>query len=158
MVTKTVQKGLSAQALRYVEILRENTFPVPMRAELADGTKVMLTANIPKPAAYIFQKGLIFPNRKEKKAKDLYYIYDLLDNYQEFHEGIFADFQTFKFRYPRGWMRTFIRNLERYFRDTSSEGPILVEEQYPGPMAKEVFRRRVDRVFRGFVVEIKTGL
>jgi len=155
MVTKTVQKGLSAQALRYVEILQENAFPVAIRVDLADGKKVTLTPNVPRPAAYIFQKGLIFTGRKRKKAKDLYYIYDLLDHYPEFHEEIIVDFQTFKTRYPGGWMRTFVKNLERYFQSPASEGPILVEEQYQGPMAREVFRNRVHRVFKDFLEEIK---
>ena len=145
VVTKTVQKGLVAQALRYIEILRENTFPISIVDQLADGTKVRLTVNLPKPAAYIFQKGLIFLKRKEraKKAKDLYYIYDLLDNYREFHEKMIIDFQTFKASYPSGWIKTFVKNLERYFQTPRSEGPILVEEQYRGPMDREVFRRRV---------------
>lgn len=155
LVTKTVQKGLTAQALRYVGILQQNAFPVAIKDRLADGTKVTLTANVPKPAAYIFQKGLIFPKRKGKKAKDLYYIYDLLDNYREFRERVIADFQTFKATYPRGWTKTFVKNLERYFQDPGSEGPVLVEEQYRGPMGREVFRRRVHRVFQEFVKEIK---
>ncbi len=156
-VTKTVQKGLVAQALRYIEILRENAFPISIADQLADGTKVALIVNVPRPAAYIFQKGLIFPKRKEKvkKAKDLYYIYDLLDNYREFHERMIVDFQAFKASYPGGWTRTFVKNLERYFQNPESEGPILVEEQYQGPMEREVFRRRVHRVFQEFLEEIK---
>ena len=73
-----VQKGLHAEALGYVSIIVENTLLLEIDAAESAQGKGSLVVQVPKPAAYIFQKGLSFPARrdKQKASKDLYYIFD----------------------------------------------------------------------------------
>lgn len=75
-----VQSGLSAQALRYTSILHENQVEIPIHDFLIDGELVDLRINVPTPSAFVYNKGLVFPRRNNirKKAKDLYYIFDIL--------------------------------------------------------------------------------
>lgn len=74
-----VQKGLHAEVLRYIIISLDNVMALTVD-DLADAGLQPLEVNVPTPAAYIFHKGLVFQRRKNrnKKAKDLYYIFDIL--------------------------------------------------------------------------------
>ncbi len=63
-----VQEGLHAEALRYVSLLVENILALTI-----DDTDLMnapaplaVTVKVPTPAAYIFQKGLIFKRRRDQ--------------------------------------------------------------------------------------------
>jgi len=127
-----VQKGLHAEALRYVSIIVENT----LLLEVDDAESVVgdgpLIVQVPKPAAYIFQKGLSFPARRDKlKAfKDLYYIFDILagipDEYL-FEEG---DFEVLSGKQP-AWFKQFLSNLGTQFKSVDPAGPIRIVEQRP---------------------------
>jgi hypothetical protein len=65
-----VQNGLRAQALRYVEILLENTRQIALNDSIS-GVNVSSLIRVPSPAAFIFQKALALPQRRSKAAKDL---------------------------------------------------------------------------------------
>ena len=75
-----VQKGLHAEALRFISIPINHAIEVDIDDFRIGGKYHPLTVKVPSPEAYIFHKGLIFERRKEKqkKAKDLYYIFDIL--------------------------------------------------------------------------------
>ncbi|RPJ62720.1 MAG: hypothetical protein EHM12_03965, partial [Dehalococcoidia bacterium] len=75
----SVQNGLQAQALRYVNILLENTRQINIQEKKA-AIKITGVVKVPSPAAFIFQKALTLPERRSKQAKDLYYIFDLIDS------------------------------------------------------------------------------
>lgn len=97
-----VQKGLHAEALRYVSIIVENTALLEIEnAESAQGDGPLIV-QVPKPAAYIFQKGLSFPARRDrqKASKDLYYIFDILAKIPD--EYIFegGDFEVLSGKHP----------------------------------------------------------
>ena len=66
-----VQSGLIAQALRYLDILLNNTRKITINAQLS-GLEIFATVKVPVPAAFVFQKALTFPERRNKKAKDMY--------------------------------------------------------------------------------------
>jgi hypothetical protein len=127
-----VQEGLHAEALRYISIIVENTIGLEIDdvALLNDSKPVLV--RVPTPAAYIFQKGLIFTRRrdKQKAAKDLYYIFDLLTGLSEIRENIEAECVMFSKKHAK-WFVTFMRNLKHYFQNPDSEGSLHVIEQRP---------------------------
>lgn len=127
-----VQKGLHAEALRYISIIVENTLQLEIYdAESALGD-ASLIVQVPKPAAYIFQKGLSFTARrdKQKASKDLYYIFDILAGIPD--EYIFekGDFNMLSCKHPV-WFNQFISNLRMQFESIDAEGPIRIVEQRP---------------------------
>jgi len=127
-----VQKGLHAEALRYVSIIVENTLLLEIdNAESAQGDGPLIV-QVPKPAAYIFQKGLSFPARrdKQKASKDLYYIFDILAKIpaEYIFEG--GDFEVLSGKHP-AWFNQFISNLSSQFESADAEGPVRIVEQRP---------------------------
>ena len=127
-----VQKGLHAEALRYVSIIVENTLLLEIdNAESAQGDGPLIV-QVPKPAAYIFQKGLSFPARRDrqKASKDLYYIFDILAQIPD--EYIFegGDFEVLSGKHP-AWFNQFISNLSSQFESADAEGPVRIVEQRP---------------------------
>jgi len=75
-----VQKGLHAEALRFISIVIDNVTEVTVDDSVSVDHPSPLIVKVPTPAAYIFHKGLVFRRRKdsEKKAKDLCYIFDII--------------------------------------------------------------------------------
>ena len=127
-----VQKGLHAEALRYVSIIVENTLMLEINdVESAQGG-LPLIVQVPKPAAYIFQKGLSFPLRRDnqKASKDLYYIFDILAGIPEIYTLTSGDFEDLSGNHP-AWFKKFKANLSTQFESPEAEGPLRVVEQRP---------------------------
>jgi len=148
-VSVKVQQGLTAQALRYVQILLENTAEIRITETLPD-LDVDLIVRLPSPGAFVYQKGLTLSRRhpKDKVSKDLYYIFDFLDSSIELRNSILIDIDSLRGRYATSWVRTFLGNLERYFPEENAEGPALIATQYTGPMNVATFRNYTHRLFR----------
>lgn len=127
-----VQKGLHAEALRFISILIENIIEVEIDDFSIGGELSLLKVKIPSPEAYIFHKGLVFTRRKDlqKSAKDLYYIFDILVNCSRIRIQINEGIETLKEKYP-SWFKSFHMNLEDYFSDVSSEGVMRIFSQRP---------------------------
>jgi len=127
-----VQKGLHAVALRFVSILLENTIEVEIDDLIVDGKLQNLRIKTPSPEAYIFHKGLVFKRRKtpHKKAKDLYYIFDILANCPELNKSITDGLRLYKLKYSP-WFPKFIQNMETHFLDISAEGVAMIASQKP---------------------------
>ena len=126
-----VQKGLHAEALRFISIVVDNTVDVSIDEPILHlKDRPAFQVKVPAPAAYIFHKGLIFKRRRhpEKSAKDLYYMFDILLGYQHMESEIVACFKDLKERYPV-WFRQFINNLLNYFEDLGSDGVLWVADQ-----------------------------
>lgn len=127
-----VQKGLHAEALRYVSIVIENTLELEIDdvGTAEDVSPIIVQA--PTPAAYIFQKGLSFTRRrdKQKASKDLYYIFDILAGLPGIQDKMLADFETFPNKHAE-WFRKFLSNLRTYFENPAAEGPLRIVEQRP---------------------------
>lgn len=127
-----VQRGLHAEALRYVSLIIENTLLLAIdNAESVQGDDPLIV-QVPTPAAYIFQKGLSFPARrdKQKASKDLYYIFDILAGLP--NEYIFkaGDFEVLSGKHP-AWFKQFLLNLSTQFESADAEGPLRIVEQRP---------------------------
>lgn len=74
-----VQEGLIAETLEFLKICIENTMNISVFIEESGGKDKILEVRIPQPAAFVFNKGIVFKRRKDpqKQAKDLYYIFIL---------------------------------------------------------------------------------
>jgi len=127
-----VQPGLHAEALRYLTVLLENTIDVQIGDIPGVSAGSCLKARLPSPAAFIFNKGLVFPRRKEpvKSGKDLYYIFDLLSYSEDFREQVVGDLIRLAQRY-RPWFKTFNSNLAAAFYDPGTEAVTLTAQQRP---------------------------
>jgi len=143
-----VQKGLHAEALRYISIIVENTLLLKIDdREPAQGDGPLVVQG-PKPAAYIFQKGLSFPARldKQKASKDLYYIFDILTGIPDDYIFKGSDFEVLSGKHP-AWFNQFISNLRSQFESTDAEGPIRITGQRPA----DAFTELDDDQLRNFV-------
>lgn len=148
--TITVQRGLNAQALRYLQILLENTKEIEIN-DTVSGLGFSLVVKVPSPGAFVYQKGLTLSRRHSKASKDLYYIFDLLDSSTEVWDLILAEIRSLRSRYGGRWFRGFIGNLSKYFPESGAEGPALVTMQYSGPMRRDTFQNYAHRTFRNFI-------
>jgi len=158
--TRSVQRGLTAQALRYLQILLEN--PVKIRIDdTICGSDISLTVTVPSPGAFIYQKGLALSpgSRREthKLAKDLYYILGIVDCPDDVRDSISAEICSFRSRYPARWFDRFVRNLTAHFPESGGEGAALVTTQYTGGMPASTFRNYAHRVYRDFILGIRKG-
>jgi len=82
---------------------------------------------IPKPAAYIYHKGLTFIDRQseESKAKDLHYIYYVLRFAPDLN-NILSELS--EFNKDKNSVR-FKDNIKKYFERISSQGCLMVEKE-----------------------------
>lgn len=159
-VALTVQSGLSAQALRYTNILHDKRIAIAINDFLVHGGLADIKVNVPAPAAFVYNKGLVFPRRKSthKRSKDLYYVFDILSfNYPTSLISIASEIGSLSSSYPSAWLKTFKRNLNIYFTD-SSEGADLVLSQKPSwalsEMNDEQFKLYVNSVFHEFIKKL----
>ena len=156
-----VQKGLHAQSLPFVSILLENTVWIKIDDYPLDKNKY-LEIMVPTPGAYIFNKGLTFTrrNKKIKRAKDLYYIFDILVNCQELMTGIVEESEKLNKNYPKKWFTRFLTNLKKYFADETSYGIDLIVSQRPETaflnMNNEQFRHYAFGIFQEFLKKISS--
>jgi hypothetical protein len=109
-----VQHGLTAQPLRYLQILLENTKKIEINDTIY-GSDISLVVRVPSPGAFIYQKGLTLSRKHSKVSKDLYYIFNLLDSSRELRDSIPAEINSLQSQYAARWFRSFIRNLNKYF-------------------------------------------
>jgi len=154
-----VQSGLRAQALRYVAIAVENTIEVEIDDFEVEDEIWPLKVKVPSPAAFIFQKGLVFTRRRDrpKKEKDLYYIFEVLANCTELKGQIIKEFADLKNKYR--WFNNFKKNIETHFSDGKSIGVTMVSNQRPPgafpDMTDAQFEQYVIGIFQEFTDEIR---
>jgi len=147
----SVQHGLVAQTLRYLQIVLENTKEIEIKDVVSD-CDFYIVVRIPSPGAFVYQKGLALPYRhSDKVPKDLYYIFDLLDSSKAFRDSILLEIRSLHSQYAPKWFPSFTRNLNKYFPESGAEGPAMVATQYSGSMPIETFRNYAHRTFRDFI-------
>jgi hypothetical protein len=155
-----VQENLNAQALRFTRISLENSMEVEVDDVYFEGTREPVRIKVPTPAAFIFNKGLVFTRRNDllKKAKDLYYIFDILASLDALREGIICDMAELKEKYP-SWFKRFTANLSTCFEEPTSKGVGWVADQRPPnaflELAHDQFRRYTYGVFRDFLERVQ---
>jgi hypothetical protein len=147
-----IQEGVTAQALRYLNILLENTFEVRLSAEAVTGSVGELTVRIPIPGAYVFHRGLIHPRGiSRRRGKDLYYIFETWASLPDVRDRIVTEIGQIRSLYPRAWYRRFRSNLESLFASSAGEGVLLVFEQYEAREPREIAHQRIYQAFRALL-------
>lgn len=156
-----VQNGLHAEALRFISIVVENTIEVTIDDIVSEADPSALKVNVPTPSAYIFHKGLVFMRRRdrEKRAKDLYYIFDIMTGCSQIKPDIMDGLEDLSKKYP-AWFLIFIKNLGLYFESPIFEGVLLVAEQrpystFPG-LDEDQFKRYVFTAFGEIIQDLNT--
>lgn len=154
-----VQKGLHARSLRFISPLLENTIIVRIDDFKALESEI-LKIRVPAPGAFIFNKGLTFTRRtkRAKKAKDLYYIFDILANCPELHKQITDEINSFRESYPVHWSTRFVRNLKDHFSAISAEGVYLVQNQRPEGAFPNINDEQFSQYVLGIFQELISGL
>ena len=150
-----IQNKLSAQSLRYLDILLNHTVLISIPEA---GMKV----KTPELSAFIYQKGLSFLFRTSnlKEAKDLYYIYQVLDSVSDVDSLIQRLKETIFPSHPQTWISKFIKNIESHFRDIDDIGVDSVFRQiqelpeYDGE--DEIEKRKIFRTFSDFIRSTKS--
>lgn len=149
----TVQDGLVAETLEYLKICIDNTMNLSIaRGEISDENK-NLKVMIPKPAAFVFNKGLVFIRRKDlqKRAKDLYYIFNFISYDDSLFDEIINGIKLFSNIYSKNWFETFRNNLIKYFISEPKEGIDMVLQQRPAgdfsDLDDDQFRNYVEQIF-----------
>jgi len=156
-----VQKDLHAEALRFISIIVDNIIELTVDEPLVMQDPSSLKVKVPTPAAYIFHKGLIFIRRNSavKKAKDLYYIFDILAGSSSLRPTIMSEFKEFAKTYSP-WFKTFLKNLTDFFKTLDSEGILLVSEQRPAAAFTELddgqLKQYIYGTFDEFIQELMT--
>ncbi len=126
-----VQPGLTAQALRYLDILLVE--PVPFDAGSVPGIGLDEPAfiNLPNPASFVLQKLLAWPLRaSDKRAKDLAYVYEVAILTQKQWSGVAEVVGRLRQGFPSVWFDRVADLVRREFRSLESEGPVAVVRQY----------------------------
>jgi hypothetical protein len=128
---RRVQSGLTAQELRYVDLLLEHTWTLPLDA-LSAG-ELEGSVRVPTPAAFILQKALSHKSRTDalKREKDLYYIFYVMDGFRGWHPWIREELRKLAIA-RRSWFRRALQGLEGAFETPSSSGVVTLLNQRPG--------------------------
>jgi hypothetical protein len=156
-----VQKGLHAEALRFISIPINHAIEVTIDDLRIGGEYYPLKVKVPSPEAYIFHKGLIYERRrgKQKKAKDLYYIFDILANCPELNARIIEGLKGFEKEYP-SWFSRFIRGLQKNFFDPTADGILMISSQRPAgafpKLTNDQFREFILGNFQELIKEVTT--
>ncbi len=151
--TLEIQKGVVAEALRYLNILLDNVMEAYASRELPSGDIVTLPIRVPTPGAFIYHRGLAFVERADRRmrAKDLYYIFETWMNYPDRRNDIVGEIDELRQRYPARWYGRFRANLDRLFSSDIAEGVLLVSQQYTTDEAEELAHRRIYQAFQGLL-------
>lgn len=155
----SIQEGVTAQVLQYLDIILDHSrsVQVPRRD---------FEVRIPTAAAYLYQKGLSFPHRakRDHKAKDLAYLFEILNNFPEFRKALPGELIELSRRCPGNWLRSFRKNLEKEFPSIDGDGVADVVGQKPHPFTEMIrsdptggrmlFAQTVFNGFKSFLKEL----
>jgi len=158
---RSVQHGLTAQELRYVELLLEHTWRLPLDALTAE--EMEGSVRVPTPAAFILQKALSRSKRTDspKREKDLYYIFYVMDAFRDWHRWIGEEFKTLATT-RRSWFRRASQDLEAACEIPYSLGVDALLHQRPGTaysgLDDDQFRQYAWSVMQALLDMMRVGL
>jgi hypothetical protein len=158
--TVEIEKNVVAIRRRYLDVMIENVIQVDV-SKAAKLPEKSMSIRVPTPAAYLFHKGLSFTQRtdREKKAKDLAYMFELMNNFPRVGKTLLAELVALK--HPAGWFRTFVKNLAPLFDGPEGTGVTMVASQEPPPydeLARQdpmLFKRVVHDRFNRLIEAVK---
>lgn len=158
-----VQSGLQALPLRYADILLSRPTDVVIDDHPLSTKAKLVSIMVPSPAAFIFNKGLTYTRRQReiKKAKDLYYIFDILARCPELRGQILEELSQLKQlnnAYGK-WFASFRKIMREAFQEVGSREIGMVCDQKPPQafesMNDDQFRQYVFGTFAEFIEELE---
>jgi hypothetical protein len=125
-----IQRGLTAQAVKFGQLLLENTWTVSLR-DLTDGA-LDGALSIPTPAAFALNKSLTFSRRRDpaKREKDIYYIFYVVAGFPEWHDWMAESLRTIAAS-RTSWVRKAATAMPRVRRDIDADGIAAIVNQRP---------------------------
>lgn len=114
-IATLAKAGITAQRLRYLELLLVSTWTVTLTSDWGIGTPTQL--RIPNPVSFITQKLLIHEDRPpEKRAQDILYIHDTLELFAP-QVGELAEIWRNDIRRTlhENWIRNLLRSKDSLF-------------------------------------------
>ena len=130
LATRAIQPGVTAQCMRYLDLLLVDSWPVPIAAlpGIPDDCKEALV-RLPHPGLFVVQKILIARDRQDKRAKDMAYIYQVLSLFSQdiprLAREVWARMEAI--RTWRKWLKRFSQEGGEFF---SSPGAAGVTDAY----------------------------
>jgi hypothetical protein len=127
LVTSDIQAGVTAQRLRYLDLLLEN----PWRVSLAGLPGIpeearTIEVRLPHPGLFIVQKILISEeaNRQDKRPKDMAYIYQVVSLFRRDLTGLAEEVRARMGAIPawRKWLARFKRLSGSLFSNPAAPG------------------------------------
>ena len=125
-VTQKIQPDLSAQKLRFLDLLLKNPWTMNTSSVPGLGKCPNLVVKIPHPSMFILQKILISGGRADKsRAKDFAYIYQVLGFFREESDVLAREYEVL-IDDPewKRWYKRFIRLSKELFGTPQKDGPI----------------------------------
>ena len=125
-VTQKIQPDLSAQKLRFLDLLLKNPWTMNTSSVPGLGKSPNLVVKIPHPSMFIMQKILISGRRTDKsRAKDFAYIYQVLGFFREDWETLAKEYEVLIDDLEgKRWYKRFIRLSNELFGTPQKHGPI----------------------------------
>jgi hypothetical protein len=125
-VTQKIQPDLSAQKLRFLDLLLKNPWTMNTSSVPGLGKYPNLVVKIPHPSMFIMQKILISGGRADKsRAKDFAYIYQVLGFFREESDVLAREYEVLidDLEWKR-WYKRFIRKSMELFGTPPRDGPV----------------------------------
>ena len=132
-VTQKIQPDLSAQKLRFLDLLLKNPWTISTSSVPGLEKHPNLVVKIPHPSMFIMQKVLISGRRTDKsRAKDFAYIYQVLGLFRDDWQGLAKQYEVLidNAEWKR-WYRKFIRTSKQLFGTPQKDGPMEASRIIP---------------------------
>lgn len=125
-ITENIQSDLSAQKLRFLDLLLKNPWEINTSSVPAFSKYSKLVVKIPHPSMFIMQKILISERRTGKsRPKDFAYIYQILAYLRDDSEILAKEYKVLIDNPEwKKWYKRFIRLSEEIFGTSQRDGPI----------------------------------
>ncbi len=149
-VTQKIQPDLSAQKLRFLDLLLKNPWTISTSSVPGLEKHPNLVVKIPYPSMFIMQKILISGRRTDKsRAKDFAYIYQVLGLFRDDWQGLAKQYEMLidNAEWKR-WYRKFIKMSTELFDTPEKDGPIEASRIIP-QATPEMISGAVNRFIRG---------
>lgn len=126
-VSSEIQEGVTAQRLRYLDLLLESPWRVSLAGlpGIPEETRA-IEVRLPHPGYFIVQKVLISeePNRQDKRPKDMAYIYQVVNLFRRDLAGLAEEVRARMGAIPawRKWLARFRRLSGSLFSGPAAPG------------------------------------
>jgi hypothetical protein len=139
-VTQNIQPDLSAQKLRFLDLLLENLWTINTSSVPGLEKHPNLVVKIPHPSMFIMQKILTSGRRTDKsRAKDFAYIYQVLGFFRDDWEVLAKQYEVLidNAEWKR-WYRKFIKMSMQLFDAPQKDGPMEASRIIPQATAEMI--------------------